>query len=541
MVNIEAKHRGRGRDRGTGLNKLNRIPVVKLEPLAFPVIKLESRSFGADKHEPKYRGRGGILNPFRGQGRSRGRRRGRGRTPRIQFGQGNFDLKDSSFSDQNVPMNSSPEHTPGNLDLNTPKRSPSNSEPSTPKRTPKTRAEIQKDYRDRKKARIGLAAYQEIEKARVQNYYRRAKFFSEEILEARRVRSTERMRAYRQRKKDEARNILDNLTIINTELDHETGVGSPSASLLVHGAESQMPHFTLDTENNVESGTPQFGFGAVNNLDTAVMALSYSENGVNDNLREETVLGSQTANEVTRDLQEIGISIHTASDVGRDCTGESNLVPKIATDAARNLEGIGVGVQMGSEFEVSGELTGETSLDTIAENEGSRNLEGMDLGVQIGSELSCDLIGGTSLDSKTAAEVTCNLESIGFGVQMGREEGGDLTEGTSLDSRTATEVTCNLESIGFSVQMGREESSDLTVGTSLDSKTENEGTRKAGIGLATQTGSEVSGDFAREASLGDNVNIGNPGESDFQFEMSDAINNITPTGENGLVNQTEND
>ena len=508
MVNIEAKHRGRGRGRGrgTGLNKLNRIPVVKLEPLAFPVIKLESRSYGADKHEPKYRGRGQTLNPFRGHGRSRGRRRGRGRTPRIQFGQGNLDFKDSSLSDQNVPMNSSPEHTPGNFDLDTSKRSPSNSEPSTPRRTPKTRAEIQKDYRDRKKARIGLAAYQEIEKARVQNYYRRAKFFSEEILEARRVRSTERMRAYRQRKKDEARNILDNLTIINTELDHETGVGSPSASLSVHGAESQMPHFALDAENNLESGTPQFGFGAVNNLDTAVMALSYSENGANDNLREETVLGSQTANEVTRDLREIGISIQTASDVSQDCTGELNLIPKIATDVARNIEGIGVGVQMGREFEVSGDLTGETSLDSETENKGTRNLEGIDLGVQIGSEINSGLTGETSLDSKTATEVTCNLESIGLGVQMGREK-----------------------------------SSDLTVGTSLDSKTENEGTRKAGIGLATQTGSEVSGDFAREASLGDNVNIGNPGESDFQFEMSDAINNITPTGENGLVNQTEKD
>ena len=113
----------------------------------------------------------------------------------------------------------------------------------TSKCSAKTRAEIQKDYRDRKKAKIGLTAYNQVERARVKSYYKRAAELPEHILEERRMKSRLKMRFYRQKKKEEANLILNSLTIINNELESENGLESQALDLET-GVDSQAAQAT---------------------------------------------------------------------------------------------------------------------------------------------------------------------------------------------------------------------------------------------------------------------------------------------------------
>ena len=81
-------------------------------------------------------------------------------------------------------------------------------------KTPKTRAEIQRAYRDRKKAAMGQEYY-ETEKERVRNYYHRIKKSEnqQDVIkrEENRKRCREAMRAYRDKKRAEKLKEMEQL------------------------------------------------------------------------------------------------------------------------------------------------------------------------------------------------------------------------------------------------------------------------------------------------------------------------------------------
>ena len=101
-------------------------------------------------------------------------------------------------------------YSPLRIVLNVASQSPKSRKKLIPKyegsKTPKTRAEIQRAYRDRRKAALGQEYYK-IEKERVRNYYQKIRK-SENLhdiikREENRKRCRESMRAYRDKKKVE--------------------------------------------------------------------------------------------------------------------------------------------------------------------------------------------------------------------------------------------------------------------------------------------------------------------------------------------------
>ena len=109
-------------------------------------------------------------------------------------------------------------YSPLRIVLNVASQSPKSRKKLIPKyegsKTPKTRAEIQRAYRDRRKAALGQEYYK-IEKERVRNYYQKIRK-SENLhdiikREENRKRCRESMKAYRDRKKAEKQKEMEEM------------------------------------------------------------------------------------------------------------------------------------------------------------------------------------------------------------------------------------------------------------------------------------------------------------------------------------------
>ena len=123
-------------------------------------------------------------------------------------------------------------------------------------KTPKTRAEIQRAYRARKKAAMGKEYY-EVEKQRVRNYYHRVKH-SEKLhdvikREENRKRCREAMRAYRDRKK--AAKLNEMIELAELEKVKCEAITAIKSELMTQSEGDE--NFLNETTGRFENATPR--------------------------------------------------------------------------------------------------------------------------------------------------------------------------------------------------------------------------------------------------------------------------------------------